>query len=135
MKLIKLSLITALLASSSAFAINNVKVSGNAQYFYSTNNASTTEGGLFEANNTTGQASLHLGLSADLTRDVSAGLSMTALSSLGLERQLANSVWEGTNGTSESYVINTSWLGGTYGKTTGKVGRMLLDTPLVFSET
>ena len=135
MNILKLSLITSLLLSSSAFAISNVKVAGNAKLFYSTNtNVSGANEHLFGANNSTAQAALHLGLSADLTKDISAGGNFTALSSLGLQQQLVSNIWEGTNGTTDSYVVNTAWLAGAYSKTTGKIGRMLLDTPLVYSE-
>jgi len=131
MNLLKLTLATSLLLASSAFAISHVKVAGNAKLFYSTND---TNHALFNAKNSTAQASLHLGILADLAPDISAGSGVTALSMLGLKPQLASSTWEGTNGTADSYVVNTAWLAGTFSKTTGKIGRMLLDTPLIFSE-
>ena len=136
MKLVKMSLIAAVLASSSAFAISNVKVAGDAKLFYSTNtNVSGQNEGLFGARNSYAQTALDLGLSADLTKGVSAGASMVALSSLGLQNQLVSNVWEGTNGLTDSYWFKTAWIAGTYGKTTAKVGRMKLDTPLIFTET
>ncbi len=136
MKLVKLSLITAVLVGSSAFAISHVKVAGDAELFYSsnTNNSSVQNEGIFGANNSYGQAALHLGLTADLTKGISAGASMTALSSLGLQGQLVSDVWEGTNSTTDSYIVNTAWLAGAYGKTTAKIGRMKLNTPLIYSE-
>ena len=140
MKLVKMSLVAAVLVGTSAFAISNVKVAGNAKLYYNTTTntnskaGSTANEGLFGARNSAGQAALHLGLSADLTKGISAGGSFTALSSLGLQQQLVSNVWEGTNGLTDSYIVNTAWLAGTYGKTTGKIGRMKLDTPLVFSQ-
>ena len=42
MKFTKMSLVAALLIGSSAFAIDNVKVSGDAKVYYSTNDTTTT---------------------------------------------------------------------------------------------
>ena len=141
MKIVKMSLVAALLVGSSAFAIENVKVSGDAKLFYSTqdNDGTAATGGvdsLFDKAASHGQAALSLGLTADLTDGVSAGTKMTALTTLGLENSLvgAGNVWEGTNGASDSYIVNEAWIAGTVGNTTGKAGRMELDTPLVFSE-
>ena len=136
MKFTKMSLVAALLVGSSAFALENVKVSGDAKVYYT-----TTEGGtgtsttdLFNKNGAAAQAAIALGMSADLTTGISAGVRVTALTTLGLQGQLVNNVWEGTNGTQDSYTVNDIWMAGTLGKTTAKIGRMELDTPLVFSE-
>jgi hypothetical protein len=138
MKFTKMSLVAALLIGSSAFAIENVKVSGDAKLYYSTNdtddNNATTSDGLLNKNNSATQMAVSLGLSADLTKNVSAGTKVTALSTLGLEGQLVKNVWEGTNSTNDSWMVNELWLAGTVGNTTGKIGRMTLDTPLVFTE-
>jgi len=133
MKLIKMSLVAALLVGSSAFAIENTKVSGDARLFYSTMKQGNTD--LFNKAEAMAQAGLGLGLTTDLTTGVSAGAHLTVLSTLGLEGQLVDKVWEGTNGTQDSFWFDEAWLAGTVGKTTGKIGRMQLDTPLVFSET
>jgi hypothetical protein len=132
MKLTKLSLVAALLVGTSAFAIENIKVAGDAKLFYSTDDSGA---GFFNKDTAFGQAELGLGLSADLTEGVSAGTHLTVLSTLGLEGQLVNGVWEGTNGVSDYFWMDEAWIAGTAGKTTGKIGRMQLDTPLVFSET
>jgi hypothetical protein len=141
MKFTKMSLVAALLIGSSAFAIDNVKVSGDAKLYYSTDDAVHTDASgqkhdsLFNANNSAGQAALGLGITADLTKNISAGVHTTVLTTLGLEGQLVNNVWEGTNGLTDSWIVDEAWVAGTVGKTTGKIGRMKLDTPLVFSET
>jgi len=158
MKFTKMSLVAALLIGSSAFAIDNVKVSGDAKLYYSTDdktsagvvagtNANTsttvaaavpalrTDDSMFSSANSAGQAALGLGVTADLTKNVSAGAHLTALSSLGLQGQLVGNVWEGTNGTTDTYWFDEAWIAATVGNTTGKIGRMKLDTPLVFSET
>jgi len=132
MKFTKMSLVAALLIGSSAFAIENTKVSGDAKLFYNTDDQGTVD--LFNKDQASGQAAISLGLTTDLTKNVSAGTKVTALSTLGLQGQLVNNVWEGTNGVSDSWMVNELWLAGTVGNTTGKIGRMELDTPLVFSE-
>ena len=142
MKLAKMSLAAALLLSASAYAIDNVKVSGDAKLYYHTqddSNDGTATGdngnSLFNKKGAMGQAALGLGITADLTEGVSSGAHLTALSTLGLENQLVNGVWEGTNGVDDSFWFDEVWMAATAGKTTAKVGRMALDTPLVFSET
>ncbi len=134
MKLVKMSMVAALLVGSSAFAIDNVKVDGNANLFYSTSDH-TEAIDMFDKAGAIGQASLGLGISADLTESVSAGAHLTALSTLGLEGQLVSGVWEGTNGTDDYFWFDQAWLAATAGKTTAQVGRMALDTPLVFTES
>jgi len=132
MNITKMSLITALLIGSSAFAIDNIKTSGDAKLYYSSTDSATAD--LFSKESAAAQAAVSLSLSADLTEGVSAGAKLTALSTLGLEHQLVGNVWEGTNNVNDSFITNELWLAGTVGKTTGKIGRMELDTPLVFTE-
>ena len=131
MKFTKMSLVTALLIGSSAFAIENTKVSGDVKLFYS---ADDNFYDLFDKGGASGQAATSLSISTDLMESVSAGTKVTALSSLGLEHQLVDNVWDGTNGTTDSYIVNDLWVAATAGKTTTKIGRMELDTPLVFTE-
>jgi imipenem/basic amino acid-specific outer membrane pore len=139
MKLVKMSLAAAMLMGASAFAIDNVKVSGDAKLFYSTNDAMNPSyekidsASLFDKTSSAGQAALGLGVTADLMDGVSAGTHMTALSTLGLYNNLVANVWEG--GVEDEYWFDEAWIAATMGKTTFKVGRMALDTPLVFSET
>ncbi|QOP45120.1 porin [Sulfurimonas paralvinellae] len=141
MKFTKMSLVAALLIGSSAFAIDNVKVSGDAKLYYNTQDndystpATRSNNDLFASQGAAGQAALGLGITADLAKNVSAGVHTTVLTTLGLQGQLVNNVWEGTNGLTDSWIVDEAWVAGTVGKTTGKIGRMKLDTPLVFSET
>jgi hypothetical protein len=46
-----------------------------------------------------------------------------------------NGVWESTNKTKDSFWMDELWLAGSVGQTTLKVGRMELDTPLIYTET
>ncbi|MCJ7766130.1 MAG: hypothetical protein MUP09_09360 [Thiovulaceae bacterium] len=169
MKLVKMSLLAATLIASSAFAVDNVKVSGDAQLFYSTSDSDTqtsnaivgnTDGSLFDKDSSAADAALHLGVTADLAKNdyvtVSAGLKGTLLSTLSLENNLVSNVWGGahtaTATTGATYAnapvaglggakvenaswFNEAWVALSAGKSTAKLGRMELDTPLAFTET
>ncbi len=139
MKLVKMSLLAATLITASAFAIDNVKVSGDAKLFYGTNDtydAATfgvdPDASLFRKENSWGQTSLGLGVTADLTEGISSGVHLTAISAMGLTN-IVSGVFEG--GLNDEFWFDEAWLAGTYGKTTAKIGRMTLDTPLAFTET
>lgn len=138
MKLVKMSLLAATLIASSAFAIDNVKVSGDAMLFYGTNDGfdtgfnSDSNAALFGKEYSWGQTSLGLGVTADLTESVSSGAHLTAVSTMGLTN-IVSGVFE--SGLTDEFWFDEAWLSGTYGKTTAKIGRMTLDTPLAFTET
>ncbi|MDQ7043657.1 MAG: hypothetical protein Q9M34_09050, partial [Sulfurimonas sp.] len=144
MKITKMSLVAALLIGSSAFAIDNIKVSGDAKLYYATDdnagekitngNNDVVDSSLFNTANSAGQAAVSLSISADVTEGVSVGTKVTALSTLGLEGQLVGGVWENVSSVEDTFVVNDLWLATTVAKTTAKVGRMELDTPLVFTE-
>ena len=134
-----MSLVAALLIGSSAFALDNTKVSGDAKLFYATDDATTsgigdTSKDLFSAGSSAGQAAFGLGVTTDLAKGISAGGHVTALTTLGLQGQLVDNVWEATNGVDDSWWVDQAWIAATAGKTTAKVGRMELDTPYVFTE-
>ena len=139
MKLVKMSLLAATLIASSAFAIDNVKVSGDAKLYYATDDqenlsaSGEDKGALFAQGSSSGQAALGLGITADLTEGISTGAHLTALTSLGLYNNLVGNVWEGTP--EDAFWFDEAWIAGTWGKTTAKAGRMTLDTPMVFTET
>lgn len=174
MKFTKMSLVAALLVGSSAFALDNVKVSGDAKLYYETvgsttkananaktnvhggntitaNSKSTTDFGDRKGGNA--QAALNLGVTADLVKNISAGVSLTVTDTLGLENNLVGGTWAGpltnaglgrgnTGATTGSafaattqWWVSEAWVAGTMGKTTAKVGRQYIDTPLAFTET
>jgi hypothetical protein len=166
MKFTKMSLVAALLVGSSAFAIDNIKMSGDASIFYGTTDAKTGYAGLsdkdslFSKDNSAADAALNLNISADLAKNdlvsVSTGLGYTVLSTLGLENNLVSNVWgsahTATAKTGANYgnipsvegakVENANWMNEAWvavslnqmSKTTLKLGRMELDTPLAFTE-
>jgi len=152
MKLVKMSLAAAVLLGASAFAIDNVKVSGDAKLVYSTSDATVTNAvsgktsnDLFDKGTSAADTALRLGVTGDLTKGVSFGVTGYAISTLGLENNLVDSTWTGAHGvrlgTGTSYPevddnawIGEMWVAATLGKTTAKLGRMELDTPFAFSE-
>lgn len=105
MKLTKMSLVAALLVGTSAFAVDNIQVSGDANLFYSTTDAQTTPnalngdaaGTLFDKDSSAADASLNLSISADLVKNdlvtVSGKAGYTVLSTLGLENNFVSNVW------------------------------------------
>jgi len=149
MKFTKMSLVAALLIGSSAFAIDNVKVGGDAKLFYATSDEGKKD--LFDKDNAAADAGLNLNVTADLVKNdtvaISAGAAYTVISTLGLENNLVSNVWAGSHGatlgTDSRYGnkvenanwMNEAWIAATAGKTTAKIGRMELDTPLAFTET
>jgi len=140
MKLVKMSLAAAVMLGASAFAIDNVKVSGDAKLYYGTDNqdaaSAAVSDDLFDQGNSYADTALRLSVTADLTKNVSMGATAYAISTLGLENNLVANTWTGGHDTlvEDSAWMGELWLAGTMGKTTLKVGRMELDTPLAFSE-
>ena len=132
MKFTKLSLVAALLAGTATFAIDNTKVSGDAKLFYSTSDQGANVD-LFSKDSSVGEAAVSVALTTDLTENVSAGFKTTAITTLGLYNNLVSATW--TGGVTDDYVVSEAWIAATMGNTTGKIGRMTLDTPLVFTET
>ncbi|HEX5329872.1 porin [Sulfuricurvum sp.] len=143
MKLGKLSLVAVMALGTSAFAIDNVKVNGQAKFIYQTTDQQDgVKTGFFEQGvdspTPTQEAaragfSLTLGVTADLTSGVSAGAEMQAFSTLGAENNLVNGVMA-TGQVDDASAASQAWLATTLGKTTVKIGRMELDTPLTFTE-
>lgn len=145
MKLVKMSLAAAVLLGASAFAIDNVKVSGDAKLYYTTDDSGAND--LFNKDASAADTALRLSVTGDLTKNVSFGVTGYAVSTLGLENNLVSGVWSGAHGVTsntgssfgDAQVNDEAWIGemwiaATLGKTTAKLGRMELDTPLVFSE-
>jgi len=143
MKFVKMSLVAAMLMGASAFAVDNVNISGDARVYYGTNDAN--DGDLFDKDSSYADTAVKVGLTADLVEGVSAGATMVAVSTLGLENNLVSNTWTGAHGhkahtgtfpadVEDANWFSEAWIAATLGKTTAKVGRMELDTPLAFSE-
>ena len=147
MKLVKMSLVAAMVMGASAFALENVKISGDAKVFYNTNDADTlntagtavvNSNDLFDQGSSAADTALRLGVTGDLLKGVSFGVTGMAVSTLGLENNLVSNTWTGAhdvgNGVNDKMWLSEAWIAATLGKTTAKIGRMELDTPLAFSE-
>lgn len=116
MKLAKMSLAAAVLVGASAFAIDNVKVSGDAKVYYSTSDEGVN-GDLFDKDSSAADTALRVGVTGDLLKGVSFGATAYAVSTLGLENNLVSGVWTGAHGltpNSSSFGYNVedaSWMG------------------------
>lgn len=107
MKIVKMSLAAAMLMGASAFAVENVQISGDANVFYSTQDAvvgalnNQDADQLFDKDTSAADASLNLNLTADLYKNdlvsISAAAGYTAISTLGLENNFVGSVWGGSH--------------------------------------
>ncbi|MDF1876771.1 hypothetical protein JHD47_02955 [Sulfurimonas sp. SAG-AH-194-L11] len=149
MKITKLSLVAALLIGSSAMALENTKVTGDANLFYQTSDGYVTNGankdGLFSSGKSSADISVNLNVTTDVLKTdsvaISAGVGYTVLTTLGLEGQMVDNAWAGAHEVTPSGVVkdaswvNEAWFATTSANTTVKVGRMELDTPLAFTET
>lgn len=142
MKVTKMSLVAAMLLGTGLFAIENTKIEGNAQTFYQTTDAGNIE--LFDKDNSSADMGINLNASSDLVKTdsvaISTGVGATFLTTLGLENNLVSGVWGNAHTATGSKIdnvwwMNEAWLAATTGKTTAKLGRMALDTPLAFTET
>ncbi|MHC3994416.1 hypothetical protein ACXWTF_06265 [Thiomicrolovo sp. ZZH C-3] len=140
MKMTKMSLMAALLLGSSAFAFDNTEVGGDARFFYSTFDGHGAD--LFGKETSTADFGARLSITTDIDEILSAGVTGYAVSTLGLDKEIANNVWSGAhidNTTGDFYTttgwIGEAWLSAKLGNTVAKAGRMELDTPLLFTET
>jgi hypothetical protein len=133
MKLVKMSLAAALLVSG-AYALDNVKVNGSAKLIYQTTDVDNKANSSFGATqDSLGGAQVLLGATADLVDNISAGAEAQVFSTLGLENNMVDGVMA-TGSTNDAWNMAQLWMAASYGKTTAKVGRMELDTPLAFTE-
>ncbi|MBE0514879.1 hypothetical protein [Sulfurimonas sp.] len=161
MKLTKLSLVAAMLIGSTAFAIENTKVSGDVKLFYGTMDSDVgtyksvlggTKPSFFDSEGAYGNAAANLELTTDLTKGVSAGVKGTYVTTLGLENNLVDNTWSNVHTISDAsgssfaselggkqlddaFFLGELWVAGSAFDTTVKVGRQALDTPLAFTET
>lgn len=158
MRVTKLSLIAALLIGSSAFAIENTKVSGDAKLYYGTMDSDSgtylgKKTSLFDSEGSYGDLAVDLKLTTDLTKGVSVGAKGTYVTTLGLENNLVENTWSNSHGITsnsgssfgnppttglqldDAFFLGELWIAGSAFDTTVKVGRQALDTPLAFTET
>ncbi|MDD5387231.1 MAG: OprD family outer membrane porin [Sulfuricurvum sp.] len=154
MKLGKLSLVAVMALGTSVFAIDNVKVNGEAKLWYQTSEFSgpaavaagtDTQKFFNKTTNSSADVKLSVGATADLLQNLSAGVKMTGLTTLGLENNLVGATPAakydnagtagGTSALNDQSWVEEAYLAYTVGKTTAKIGRQALNTPLAFTET
>ena len=156
MKLGKLSLVAVMALGTSAFAIDNVKVDGEAKLWYQTSEfsgagagtgmGSASEQSYFDHDtNSVALAVLKVGASANLVENLSGAVRVTATSTLGLENNLVGAVpaakYNQSTGTMDAGQLNDqAWAEIANLKYATKsfdiaAGRMALQTPLAFTET
>lgn len=130
----------ALLLVSSAYAIENVKVTGEAKYWYQTTVKDTTSQKFFQQESSVGVAAAELGVSADLYEGLKGKVSAIALDSLGLEKSFVKDISSAGAGVEDNGYYRTQiWvteanLDYKIGNTSVIVGRQALNTPLLFTE-
>jgi hypothetical protein len=147
MKKIILSAVVASMAlTTAASAIENVKANGMAKFIYqATDNNLAANDSLFGKTTNNGQAGLHMGMSADLSTNLSGAFEVQSVSTLGLENSLVSGVMAtnvnvNANGaTGEAATDDQFWISQAYftykmNNTVAKVGLQELNTPLAFTE-
>jgi len=141
MKFAKLSLaaVAALGLASSAMAGNiDVKFGGQAVLYYQTLNKDSANLDFFDKDGSRGNVGLQIRSTADLKNGFTAGITANIIGTAGLEGNLVSNVMqaatEDANGDLGSYWIPEAYVAKTMGKTTVKIGRQYLNTPLAFSE-
>ena len=137
MKFAKLSLAAIMAMGISAFA-TDVKVDGDVKVYYGTNDAdkANKDADLFHQSSSYGDAAIRVGMTAeDMPAGLTGRLSMTYLTTMGLEGRLVSSVWAGADTDLDGIWFDEAYLkGSVFDKTTVIAGRQYLDTPMVFSE-
>lgn len=160
MKLGKLSLVAVMALGTSAFAVDNIKVNGEAKLWYQTSEysgaaAATTaistgstvmqkDASFFDKKaNSMAEAKLSVGGSADLAQNLSMNVKLTAISTLGLENNLVGAIpaakFDNAGVSATNQLNDQSWMEVANIKYATKefdvaMGRMALNTPLCFTE-
>jgi hypothetical protein len=151
MKLGKLSLVAVMALGTSAFAVDNIKVNGEAKLWYQTSEYSgqgagaTTSQDFFDKTaNSSALVKLSVGGSADLVQNLSLNVKMTGISTLGLENNLVgatpaakfnnNGVSAGANALNDQSWMEVANIKYATKEFDVAMGRMALSTPLCFTE-
>ncbi|MDF1880369.1 hypothetical protein JHD50_03460 [Sulfurimonas sp. MAG313] len=145
MKSLSIYLSSIMFLSLNVDAFDDTKMNGKINIYYGTQDETrqdTTTPDIFNKDASYIDTAFHLELTTKLSENVSAKISTTAVSSLGLEENLASltGVWSGAHSytgtqTNDALWIDELWFDATLAHTKTKLGRQSLDTPLIFSET
>lgn len=133
----------AMLLVTSAYAIENVKYKGEAKYWYQTTaKEDAVKNDLFQQETSVGVAAFEVGVEAELIKNLKGKASVMALHSLGLEQSFVKDISSGGAGweSDDNYYRTQIWateanLEYTLSKTTVVLGRQVLNTPLMFTES
>ena len=139
-KIILSATVAAMALTTTASALEDIKVNGQAKVWYETNNAGATNE-LFDKGNSSGEVVFKLGMTGK-QGNVGFGATVYQTSSMGLEKTLVNAVRTTTSGLDANATnqSGTMYTGEMYitvpvgAKTLLKVGKQELDTPLTFTE-
>ena len=148
MKITKLSFaaIVAVGMVSVASADVTTNISGNAKLYYETIDVDGGDVGLFEqgpagrkpvSSGASGQALISVGSKGKLSDAMGYGVEYTAIDTLGLENNLVSGVRvpnSGSDALDTVHYASKAFITYQMGKTTAKIGRQHLNTPLAFTE-
>lgn len=159
MKLVKMSLVAVMALGTSAYALEDIKVDGEAKVWYQTSEFSGagatanekshdffSRGVLADKSASSAQVKLSIGASAKLLQNVSAAVKVTGLTTLGLENNLVGMIPSarytntGTDKLTTGALDDQAWMEVANLKYAQKefdvaAGRMALQTPLCFTES
>ena len=148
MRLCKIILIVSMLSALNMYAGDKMTYDGDVKLFYSTSDISKNgeeTKSIFNKEVSAFDAALRLSISAEPMEGLFARATAYGVSTLGLDNKLADNVWSGAHGakqkidgdlvTDDALWLGEAWLAETVYDTTFKLGRMPLDTPLIFTET
>ena len=132
----------ALLLVTSAYAVENVKVTGGAKYWYQTTaTEDAAKNDMFQQETSVGIAAVDVGASADLFKGLKGKVSAIGLHSLGLEQSFVKDIaasgagWEKDNGYYRTQIwVTEANLDYKVANTSVVLGRQALNTPLLFTE-
>jgi len=129
-KIIVSAAVAAMALSTSAFALEDIKVNGQAKVYYETNNGNDVA--LFNKDNASAEVVFKLGMTGK-QGDVGFGATIYQTSTMGLEGTLVMGTRSGT-ANSDMFVGEAYITAPIAPKTVLKFGKQELDTPLAFTE-
>jgi len=153
MKLGKLSLVAVMALGTSAYALDNIKVDGEAKLWYQTSEysgagataAQLTQDFFDKTANSMALGALKFGASAGLAENLSGAVKVTAISTLGLENNMVGAIPAAkididTGAAATGALNDQAWVEVLNLKYATKdfdvaMGRMALQTPLCFTES
>jgi len=131
MKKIILSAAVAALMTTGASAFD-IQTKGEATLYYQTAEAGT--GSLFDQDNSKANVGLKIDAAVDMGAGFVGGATLVGLDTAGLEGALVSGTMQTADNDGDATAITQAFVAKTVGKTTVKLGRQELNTPMAFSE-